>query len=128
MAFWSRKRRDPAAELVRIIKEEPYIPKPRAVQVADWTVMYSNGTKIVVKATHMSDSQSMVYINTGSGNNWMFDNDSRVMVKEIFFYDTVWGESDKFGESTQRLVARVTSFDMRSVTSDNWREEERGVW
>lgn len=131
MAFWSRKPGQAGeirAEVVRVVKEEPYIPKQRTVRVADWVVSYGNGTKLTVKATHMSDSQSYVYLDATDGHGWKFSSDSKALVREIFFYDTVWGESDKFGQSTQRLVARVTSFNLQSVTSTNWREEERGLW
>jgi hypothetical protein len=129
VAFWNRRGKgNPAAEveLVRVVKEEPYIPKPRAVAIADWTCTYSDGTKVTVKATHISDSHSYVYLDSSGG--WNFSSDTKALMKEIFFYDTVWGESQEFGKSTARLVARVTAVNLRAVTSDNWRQEDRGIW
>jgi hypothetical protein len=130
VAFWNRKEPPPpvipAAEIVKVVHEEPYIPQPRTVAVADWTVTYSDGSTITITATHMWDSRSYVYL--GQGGGWHFSDDSKEVVWEIKFCDTVWGESATYGKSTERLVARVTTANLRSVTSQNWREESRGIW
>jgi hypothetical protein len=122
--LWNRKPQ-PVEVKAELVKVEPvYEPRARFVDVADWTITFDDDTTITIQAAYLSDSEKYMYVDDGNG--WA--SASRIAVKELLFYDTIWGRSDIVGKPTSRLVAQIRADRIHSVIASNWRTEDRGVW